>query len=185
MQSINFDNGYKTYAINGDENNVIKVNVTDPNILTRFEAATKVIEKTLEKMKGIEEPTAADLSAADKTVKEQLNYIFGSDVCTPAFGVANVLSPVESGGTLFEAFMTAFMPIIEKDINASLTAAKINLESKTDKYTKPITTQPTANPTAVQSVPKYVGMVSQNTPKIDVSGLTEGEKKALLMELLK
>ena len=36
MQSINFDTGYKTYAVNGDESNVIRINVADLSIKSRI-----------------------------------------------------------------------------------------------------------------------------------------------------
>lgn len=37
MQSINFNSGnYKEYAINGDENRVIRINVSDVGIITRI-----------------------------------------------------------------------------------------------------------------------------------------------------
>ena len=40
MQSINFNSGnYKEYAINGDENRVIRINVSDVGIITRIQDA--------------------------------------------------------------------------------------------------------------------------------------------------
>ncbi len=44
MPSINFDTGYKTYTINGDENNVIRVNLADHNLGKRMEAALHDID---------------------------------------------------------------------------------------------------------------------------------------------
>ena len=44
MKSINFDEGYKNYAVNGDEKRIVRVRVTDINLLKRVEAALTEIE---------------------------------------------------------------------------------------------------------------------------------------------
>ena len=43
MQSINFDEGIKTFSINGDEARVIRINPGDLNLLIRSEEAQKHI----------------------------------------------------------------------------------------------------------------------------------------------
>lgn len=37
MQSINFNTGYKEYAINGDDSKTIRVNISDLNIPARVD----------------------------------------------------------------------------------------------------------------------------------------------------
>lgn len=167
MQSINFNTGYKTYSINGDENNVICVNVTDVNILKRFEETQKIIEDIDKIFVDKNNPTPGELYTADQKIREALNYAFGSDICTPAFGAANCLSPVSNGKTLFEAFTDAFLPVIKRDIESAMNASRIHLEQKTDKYViKPRISE--AHPT----VP-------------DISSLTPEQKDALLMEYMR
>ena len=46
MKSIDFDSGYKTYSINGDENCVIKVQITDFNLPKRINDAIVEISKS-------------------------------------------------------------------------------------------------------------------------------------------
>lgn len=180
MQSINFSTTKKKYAINGDENNVIEVDVSDLNLIKRFEKATPKIEELEDKFKDIDSPTVEQLEEADHKLRTILNEVFESDVCTPAFGNVNCLSPVANGKFLFEAFVEALMPMIKQDIKATAQASKIHLEEKTSKYTahldKPVIT--TNNPVNV-----YANHQTSALP--DISNLTPEQKKALAMELFK
>lgn len=181
MQSINFNTGYKTYALNGDENNVIRVNVTDLNIAKRFIDTQKTIGEIIDRFMNIEHPTPADLYNADQQVREQLNYALGSDVSTAAFGTANCLSPTVSGKILIEEFMDVFMPVVTRDIQSAAAASRIKLEQKTDKYIKPITTS------AAQNLPQPAPVIRVPEAKpssFDLSSLTQEQKDALLKELL-
>ena len=53
MQSINFDKGYKTYAVNEDESNVVKINVADLNMKFRIEELPSRIALLEEKYKDV------------------------------------------------------------------------------------------------------------------------------------
>lgn len=75
---------------------------------------------------------------------------------------------------LFQAFTEAFIPLLEKDIKSFAAAQKIKLEEKTDKYVKPV---------IGQSKPTLIGMNTQSP--VDISSLTQEQKNAMLMELLK
>lgn len=176
MQTIKFNDGYKTYSINDDDSRTIRINILDLNMKSRYEKATKVIEETVNKMKSVNIPSEEQLIEFDAVIREQLNYVFGSDICTTVFGVANVLTPLKSGKFLFESFMEVFVPMIEKDSQSAINAVNINIAKKTDKYIKPIISEPTKSP-------QYVGMTAQ-TP-IDISNLSNEQKNAILAELLK
>ena len=168
MQSINFSTGFKEYAVNGDENNVIKVNVSDLNMLSRFNEAQEKINALADEFKNIDKPTPEQLAEADIKVRDVLNYTFGSDVCTPAFGNTNCFSPVSDGKFLFEAFMEAFIPLIERDMKAVGNANKIHLENKTSKYTAHLNTAPI-------TVSNQADMLANLTPE---------QKDAMLREML-
>lgn len=176
MQTIKFDDGYKTYSINDDNSRTIRINLLDLNMKSRYEKATKVIEETVNKMKSVNVPSEDQLLEFDTVIREQLNYVFGSDICTTVFGAANVLTPLESGKFLFESFVEAFVPMITKDSQAAINASNIHIEKRTEKYTKPIISAP-AKP------PQYVGMTAQ--PPVDISSLSNEQKNAILAELLK
>ena len=54
MRSINFDDGFKSFCINGDENRVIRFNPGDLNMRVRVEEAQKRIRKWEGSLKTIE-----------------------------------------------------------------------------------------------------------------------------------
>lgn len=178
MQSINFKNGnFKSFAINGDENNIIKINVSDMSIITRLKKAMSKIDEIVSGLENIEGETvnvAEFLAEQDEQARNIVNDIFGLDVCTAAFGRTNVFSTDERGRPILINFMEALMPLIANEIKSAQTAAQIQLEDKTDKYIKPVTEQ---------SKPSIISMVSQ--PAIDISKLTQEQKNAMLRELLK
>ena len=138
MKSINFNDGYKTYALNNDESNVIRINVTDFNMATRYEETAPKISALADKMKAIKDPTPAQISEIDARIREYINYIFGTDVCTPAFGKAHCMSVVGGGRLLFEGFLEALIEAVQSDMNAELASAGVKAESRTEKYTKPV-----------------------------------------------
>ena len=175
MQSINFEIGNcKEYAINGDENNTIKIDVSDLGFLDRLQKAYAEIEEYAKKLESVTKPDENILSEMDETARKIVNKAFDSGVCTKAFGNKNCFSVAANGRPNIANFLEAFIPIIERDFKSAFQAQQIKLEEKTDKYTKPIT---------VQSKPPIVGMVSQ--PAIDISKLTQEQKNAMLRELLK
>ena len=134
MQSIKFDDGYKTYILNDDENKVIRVNVTDFNILDRYNKAQTDMQALIEEMQNDSEATPEKIASYDKRIRENINFIFGSDVCTAAFGTANCMSVVSNGSMLFESFLNALMPQVQEDMGINLEAAK----KRTDKYIAPV-----------------------------------------------
>ncbi len=117
MKTINFDNGVREYALNGDEKNVIRVNVSDVNLMHRL----ALLENKVNEMLGgtqTEELTGEALFKLDTELKAAVNEAFGADICTPAFGAVNCLSPVSDGRTIFESFFEAFLPAIKEDIES-------------------------------------------------------------------
>jgi len=116
MKSINFDEGYKTYAVNGDESRVIKIKVADFNLLKRVEAAMAEIESLKKKYSG--KPDENTLTEFDSSIRQLIDKAFDSDVCSNAFGNANICT-VSGGKLLFEAFFEAFMPILKADCTAA------------------------------------------------------------------
>lgn len=96
MQKLVFDRGYKEYQIGDDENAVIRINTADVGILARLNEAVKNIEQIQKKYENAEKAENTDaiqlITECDKDIREQINYIFGSDVCTVAFGEINCLS---------------------------------------------------------------------------------------------
>ena len=126
MQSINFDDGLKRLAINGDENRVIVVNPTDVGIVARYREKLPEIEKLSAETENSEE--IPDI--LDKKVREFVDYIIGSPVSETVFGKTNCIS-MAGGQTIFENFLTAYMEYMKPEIKAEYERSKKRVE----KYT--------------------------------------------------
>lgn len=124
MQSINFEDGLKRLAINGDENRVIVVNPTDVGIVSRYREKLPDIE-------AISENSAENPEIIDKKIREFIDYIIGSQVSEIVFGKTNCLS-MSGGQTIFENFLTAYMEYMKPEIKAEYELSKKRVE----KYTK-------------------------------------------------
>lgn len=170
MQSINFNSGnYKEYAINGDENRVIRINVSDVGIITRIQDAMSKADNIAEEVSEREknEDRTQLLKEYDQRAREMVNDIFGSDVCTAALGSVNVFSVASNGKPVLVNFLEALLVVVQ-EIKSAQTAAQIKLEEKVEKYTAPVI--------AHQHIAQ---------PAVNVAELSDEDKKALLRELLK
>ena len=148
MQSIRFDDGYKEFMINDDPNRVIRFNPADYGILERFNIAHKEITKEMEalqadfdiKTDGTPDVPEDELNEAAemlakvrKLICDKVDYIFGSPVSEAAFGTQSPLSSVK-GLPLFERFIRAAQPFIEKEVKAEQKAS----QKRVNKYTSQV-----------------------------------------------
>lgn len=138
--NIRFSTGEKEYIVNDDESKVIRVNVSDANILVRYNESLKKFEKLHDEIGDLED--TEQLKRADLLVRGFINDVFDTDVCTPAFGNTNCLSPVGNGKALYQSFLEAFLPIVKKDIEARLNASNIHLEEKAKTFTDQLSQRP-------------------------------------------
>lgn len=164
MQSINFDDGFKSYMINNNENKIIRINVTDLNTSKRFEDAVSAIDKLMDEVKG-EDISEERFIEADCVIREQLDHVFGDGVCEIVFGKTNVLSATESGKLLIEGFLDALLPVVKADMEAAAAKSRANIEKKMAAYIEPV--------------------ISNDNELPDISSLTDEQKQALLAELSK
>ena len=148
MQSIRFDDGFKEFMINDDPNKVIRFNPSDYGIIERFNTARKDILNEIEKLqKDFDikpdgtpdvpedelEEAAGMMSKARKLICDKVDYIFGSPVAEIVFGNQSPLSSVK-GIPLFERFIRAAQPYIEKEVKAEQEASM----KRVNKYTKQV-----------------------------------------------
>lgn len=143
-QSINFDEGYKTYEINGDPERVIRFNPSDPGILRRIVVAKSALSGMSEEVQRIQinadgssvlEQEAEAVKLIEGKIKEQINYIFGADISTPAFGLQSPLATLK-GVPLYERFCNALLPVLEQDIRAEAKASQKRVAKYTSQVTK-------------------------------------------------
>ena len=148
MQGLRFDDGFREFMINDDPSRVIRFNPADYGILERFNTARKQILSETEKIQeDIDinpdgtpnvaedelEEAAQMLGQVRKLICDQVDYIFGSSVSESAFGTQSPLSSVK-GLPLFEKFIKAAQPFIEKEVKAEQLAS----QKRVNKYTKQV-----------------------------------------------
>lgn len=173
MKSINYSTGMTEYAINGDENNVVRINIHDVNILKRIKKAQLRLEELEAKYAGKEELTAEECITLDGEIRKLVTEAFGTDVLTTAFGDTNCMTDVGDNTPIFAAFLGAFLPIIEEDIKAAAKAMQPKENPKIEKYIAPVITrqQPIAG-------------LANPMGEIDIGSLTKEQKTALLAQLI-
>jgi len=141
MASINFEDGFKSFAINNDPARVIRFNPTDVNIISRFNQALKELREAKDSLEDVglnpDGTVAVDGSMAleksgrileqfNQIVREKLNFIFKSDVYDTVFDGQSPLAIVGNDGQLlFEAFMDAAFQVIDLEV-AAATQKRVN-----------------------------------------------------------
>lgn len=144
MQNLNFDDGYKEFSINNDESRVIRFNPADFGILERIKIAYDEIEKATRinddiELKADGTPLEAIGQAAEivkgvsDTIKQQIDYIFNSPVSEMVFGNQSPLGMVK-GVPLYERFLNAVTPVIEKEVRSEMVAS----QKRISKYTSQV-----------------------------------------------
>ncbi len=140
MNSLNFDEGYKELAINGDESRILRINLADSNLIIRFQDAMKSLEELVNNTKGIEfnndgsakeESQIETLKKLTDTVREKIDYALNTNACEIAFGNQSPLSLV-NGKYLFEGFLDALEPFLEEEMKKQAKLSKKRME----KYIK-------------------------------------------------
>ena len=136
LKSLNFKTNIKRFAINNDENTVICVNTSDIGILERAKKSERIFAEIQSKYKDAENANAFDLiSDLDKSVRNQINYIFGSDVSTAAFGTANCVSTCD-GVPMYVGFLNAIMAEVRADLEAENEKTKAHISKYVSQVKK-------------------------------------------------
>lgn len=139
--NIDFDDGYKSFKINGDENKIIRFNPTDLSIVKRGKAVTQEIDDYLKMIKkDIDEKDHLKsdeiMEKADLFIREKINYIFDNDVADIVFGSQSTLSTL-NGDPLFYRFLMPIMKLIESTVQreSKMSQEKVSkYESELNKY---------------------------------------------------
>lgn len=137
MASISFNQGYKEYDIGGNKNKIIRFVPSDFNLPNRIDQSMKAIEQIAEKYRDANKGnnSAAEMAACDTAIREQINYIFDSDVCSVAFGNTNCAS-MAGGSPIYANFLNAIIPEIEKCIDEEKKKSEKNIAKYTDQVVK-------------------------------------------------
>lgn len=192
MKSIQFSTGVREYAINGDETNVIRINIADMNLPARMKAVGRKLDELSAEF-GDQPVTPETAAEVDARIRAIMNEAFGTDICTPAFGSTNCMTPVDAEGTLlWQAFFRAFMAQIKEDIAAmrpqqpavpavSPKVQHVSPEAKLCSLSQTNLQQYVSSAPA-PAVQPVVGMSNANS--LDISALTAEQKHRLITALL-
>lgn len=111
MENLSFDEGLKSYKINGDPNRILRFNPGDVNILTRYKEVVNNLNEIANELPdakikpdGTAEDNAeivgAQLTAFNEALKKQINYLFNADVYDVLFAGQSPLCRVGTGRKL-------------------------------------------------------------------------------------
>lgn len=136
---LKFNDGFKEFAVNGDESRIVRFNPCDFGILERISVSQKRLEELEKKYKDAEASDTDELgkiaAECDSEIRAEINTVFGNDVCTPAFGTTNCLS-LAGGSSLFENFLDAMLPIVKSYIDKETKQSKKRIAKYTNSVKK-------------------------------------------------
>lgn len=137
MNNFNIKDGIKRFTINGDENKVIYINISDLGISKRAKQAEKELAQIAEECSNISESLSIDesidlIDKLDTKVKKIIDYILNTNASETVFGVTNCLSMCD-GQPLFQNFLDAILPEIEKGTQTEINKSRKNINKYTSK----------------------------------------------------
>lgn len=143
MNNLNFNDGYREYSINNDENRVIRFNPADVSIIERIKKVYGAIDDASKDLGDIElkndgtpiesmESYASVVERLNETIREQIDYLLNGKFSNAVFGNQSPLSMV-NGEPLYVGFLNSIVPEIKRE------AEKQRKESEKHilKYAKP------------------------------------------------
>lgn len=144
MENLSFDEGLKSYKINGDSNRILRFNPGDINILPRYREVVANLEKISESLPEASinpdgspadnvEIVSKQISAFDVELKKQLNYLFNADVYDILFAGQSPLCRVGKGKLLVEEIIDKIGRLIGKECGETMD----NVNLKVNSYTAP------------------------------------------------
>ena len=141
MASIKIETGLKTYDIEDEHGNIRGQITINPKDMSFFGKAQKMRDTILHYMDDIditdqskdENEIVKLFDDTDNMIKEEIDKLFGEGTSTVIFGSQSSLSTI-NGVTFVERFMTAFMPIIQKEFQTELD----NSSARVNKYTSQV-----------------------------------------------
>lgn len=133
---LTLDRGLKRYDIkdaDGTPLGTVYVNPADLGIAARLDEARQAVQ-TLADGLG-EDVDAEKIRDVDRQIKEQVDYIFGSEASAVFFKGTSALALCDDGALLLEKVFNAFAPIIEDAVGDAMKASEKRMKKHTAAYT--------------------------------------------------
>lgn len=133
MADIRFDTGVKEFNINGAV--TVRFSPTDMNFIEKVYNALENIDKKEEayraKSSSLKSDEIFELSRrADADAREEINAIFGDDICTPVFGELSLYAVADG----FPIWANLLLAIVDQ-LDGAFAAEKKKTNPRIAKYT--------------------------------------------------
>jgi len=136
----------KRIRINGDNTKIIYINPSDLNIFARFNEAYPKLKELEEEMTTLglesEDPTEEEMSAfveslksIDQKMREYVNFIFDTDVCTACADGGSMYDPFD-GKMRYEHILEALSGLYESNFTSEIKKMRARVSKYTSKYHK-------------------------------------------------
>jgi len=130
------------FRVNGDNDKILELNTSDPNVLTRLNKGYKELVKLTDKVASLKydenEDNASDkladaLEDLDNQMKAQLDYIFDAEVGKVLAGNSSMYS-IRDGKFRFETVIETLGNLYENSFNKEFEAMRKRVAKRTSKY---------------------------------------------------
>lgn len=130
------------FRVNGDNDKILELNTSDPNVLTRLNKGYKELVKLTDKVAALKydenEENAGDklaeaLEDLDNQMKAQLDYIFDAEVGKVLAGNSSMYS-IRDGKFRFETVIETLGNLYENSFNKEFEAMRKRVTKHTSKY---------------------------------------------------
>ena len=133
---ISFDSGIKEFDVNGKV--TVCFNPTDLAFIEKVYDLLERMDKRNEKFTAeVNESDGRELFEIshrfDNEAREELNSLFGDDVCTPLFGKM-ALNTIADGLPVWANFIFAVIDLFDESIKAERSKTNPRIQKYTEKY---------------------------------------------------
>ena len=127
-----------SFRINGDNDAILELNLSDLGIMERLENGYKNLQEIVQGMSNISDKDdnfMTEFKKADKKMREQLDYIFDSNV-SEVCGKGGTMYDLKDGEFRFESILNALTSLYANNLNEEYKKMKARIQKHTGKYTK-------------------------------------------------
>ena len=124
------------FRINGDSNKMLELNISDLGIIKRLEKGYEALQSEMSKVGELnpeDEKFTEKLEDIDKMMRDQIDYIFDSNVSEICASNGTMYDPW-NGQVRFEHIIDTLLGLYEKNINDEYRKMKNRVRKHTDKY---------------------------------------------------
>jgi hypothetical protein len=137
---LNIPDGRKEFFVNNDPNRVLRLNLTDDQLIPRIKKALDSLESYKEKVAETGDKYEIEelIDDYNREVRERLNEAFDYDVSSAVFQNMSVTAQVtDDGKTFIEVFLDAIMEKIvaaQKEYQKNMRASNERINKHVNKY---------------------------------------------------